>query len=316
MDIFLPIVGLIIGIALLVWSADEFTDSGARIAKLFQISPLVIGLVIFGFGTSAPELLVTGVSSFEGNAGIGIGNAVGSNIFNIALVLAICVIILPIHISKTTIKREWFFQLIAVVIAGYVLFDDFISLLDGVILASFFGLFLIYSFKTAKNTDMPKVEIGNKKDQSKVWLMLIFTLIVLMLSAKLVVWSGQTLAQSFGVPDLIIGLTLIALGTSLPELAVSVSSAIKKQHEMLLGNILGSNLFNTLAVLSLPGLIRPTEVDKEIMSRDYPVMLLVALLIVVLAYRRKGEYRLGKVSGVILLVVLTLYLMMLVKDVL
>jgi len=316
MDIFLPIVGLIIGIALLVWSADEFTDSGARIAKLFQISPLVIGLVIFGFGTSAPELLVTGVSSFEGNAGIGIGNAVGSNIFNIALVLAICVIILPIHISKTTIKREWFFQFIAVVIAGYVLFDNFISLIDGVILASFFGLFLIYSFKTAKNTDMPKVEIGNKKDQSKVWLMLIFTLIVLMLSAKLVVWSGQTLAESFGVPDLIIGLTLIALGTSLPELAVSVSSAIKKQHEMLLGNILGSNLFNTLAVLSLPGLIRPTEVDKEIMSRDYPVMLLVALLIVVLAYRRKGEYRLGKVSGVILLVVLTLYLMMLVKDVL
>jgi cation:H+ antiporter len=316
MDIFLPIIGLIIGIALLVWSADEFTDSGARIAKLFQISPMVIGLVIFGFGTSTPELLVTGVSSFEGNAGIGIGNAVGSNIFNIALVLAICVIILPIHISKTTIKREWFFQLIAVVIAGYVLFDNFISLIDGVILASFFGLFLIYSFKTAKNTDMPKVEIGNKKDQSKVWLMLIFTLIVLMLSAKLVVWSGQTLAQSFGVPDLIIGLTLIALGTSLPELAVSVSSAIKKQHEMLLGNILGSNLFNTLAVLSLPGLIRPTEVDKEIMSRDYPVMLLVALLIVVLAYRRKGEYRLGKVSGVILLVVLTLYLMMLVKDVL
>jgi cation:H+ antiporter len=316
MDIFLPIVGLIIGIALLVWSADEFTDSGARIAKLFQISPLVIGLVIFGFGTSAPELLVTGVSSFEGNAGIGIGNAVGSNIFNIALVLAICVIILPIHISKATIKREWFFQLIAVVIAGYVLLDNFISLIDGVILASFFGLFLIYSFKTAKNTDMPKVEIGNKKDQSKVWLMLIFTLIVLMLSAKLVVWSGQTLAQSFGVPDLIIGLTLIALVTSLPELAVSVSSAIKKQHEMLLGNILGSNLFNTLAVLSLPGLIRPTEVDKEIMSRDYPVMLLVALLIVVLAYRRKGEYRLGKVSGVILLVVLTLYLMMLVKDVL
>jgi cation:H+ antiporter len=316
MDIFLPIVGLIIGIALLVWSADEFTDSGARIAKLFQISPLVIGLVIFGFGTSAPELLVTGVSSFEGNAGIGIGNAVGSNIFNIALVLAICVIILPIHISKTTIKREWFFQFIAVVIAGYVLFDNFISLIDGVILASFFGLFLIYSFKTAKNTDMPKVEIGNKKDQSKVWLMLIFTLIVLMLSAKLVVWSGQTLAESFGVPDLIIGLTLIALGTSLPELAVSVSSAIKKQHEMLLGNILGSNLFNTLAVLSLPGLIRPTEVDKAIMSRDYPVMLLVALLIVVLAYRRKGEYRLGKVSGVILLVVLTLYLMMLVKDVL
>jgi cation:H+ antiporter len=316
MDIFLPIVGLIIGIALLVWSADEFTDSGARIAKLFQISPLVIGLVIFGFGTSAPELLVTGVSSFEGNAGIGIGNAVGSNIFNIALVLAICVIILPIHISRTTIKREWFFQLIAVVIAGYVLLDNFISLIDGVILASFFGLFLIYSFKTAKNTDMPKFEIGNKKDQSKVWLMLIFTLIVLMLSAKLVVWSGQTLAQSFGVPDLIIGLTLIALGTSLPELAVSVSSAIKKQHEMLLGNILGSNLFNTLAVLSLPGLIRPTEVDKEIMSRDYPVMLLVALLIVVLAYRRKGEYRLGKVSGVILLVVLTLYLMMLVKDVL
>ena len=227
MDIFLPIVGLIIGIALLVWSADEFTVSGARIAKLFQISPLVIGLVIFGFGTSAPELLVTGVSSFEGNAGIGIGNAVGSNIFNIALVLAICVIILPIHISKTTIKREWFFQFIAVVIAGYVLFDNFISLIDGVIFASFFGLFLIYSFKTAKNTDMPKVEIGNKKDQSKVWLMLIFTLIVLMLSAKLVVWSGQTLAQSFGVPDLIIGLTLIALGTSLPELAVSVSSAIK-----------------------------------------------------------------------------------------
>ena len=316
MDIFLPIVGLIIGIALLVWSADEFTDSGARIAKLFQISPLVIGLVIFGFGTSAPELLVTGVSSFEGNAGIGIGNAVGSNIFNIALVLAICIIILPIHISKTTIKREWFFQLIAVVIAGYVLFDNFISLIDGVILASFFGLFLIYSFKTAKNTDMPKVEIGNKKDQSKVWLMLIFTLIVLMLSAKLVVWSGQTLAESFGVPDLIIGLTLIALGTSLPELAVSVSSAIKKQHEMLLGNILGSNLFNTLAVLSLPGLIRPTEVDKEIMSRDYPVMLLVAILIVLLAYQRKGEYRLGKVSGVILLVVLTLYLMMLVKDVL
>jgi len=316
MDILLSVLGLILGTYLLIKSADEFTESGASIAKIFHISPMVIGLVIFGFGTSAPEFLVTGISSYYGDPGIGIGNAIGSNIFNIALVLAVCVIILPIHISKKVIKREWFFQFFAVLIAGYVLYDNYMSLSDGLILLSFFVLFLLYSYKTGKvASDIESVE-HTSKEKLRMWLIVSVSLLVLILSAKLVVSSGQALAEAFEVPDLIIGLTIIALGTSLPELAVSVSSALKKQHEMLVGNILGSNLFNTLAVLSLPGLIRPTEVDKEIMSRDYPVMLLVGLLIVVLAYRRKGEYRLGKVSGIILLVVLTLYLLMLVKDVL
>ena len=246
-DILLPILALLLGFALLIWSADEFTDNGAKIANIFSVSPLIIGLLIFGFGTSAPEMLVSGLAAMDGNTGLSIGNAIGSNIFNIALVLGISAIILPIKVNEDILKKEWIFLMVATLCAGLLLWDGRLDFVDGLILMTMLVLFLAYTFKESKNKshhEFDDLEQSVDKNQTtKAWIMLLVSLIVLISSAKLVVWGGVEVAKAFGISDLIIGLTVVALGTSLPELAVSIASALKKQYEMVVGNVIGSNLF-------------------------------------------------------------------------
>ena len=258
---FISILSLLIGFALLIWSADSFTDNGARIARIFNISPLIIGLLIFGFGTSAPEMLVSGLAAYDGHPELSIGNAFGSNIFNIGLVLAITAIIYPVTVEKSVLKKEWVFLFLSSLVVGFLLIDGFLSFLDGLILLALLFLFLFYVFSESKKGNSKDLEVkedsSNNQNKGRTWLLLLVSLIILVSSAKLVVWGGTNLALAFGVSDLIIGLTIVALGTSLPELAVAISSALKKQHQMIIGNIIGSNLFNTLGVLAIPGLILP-----------------------------------------------------------
>ena len=310
----LPILSLLAGFLLLMWSADAFTDNGAKIARIFNISPLVIGLLVFGFGTSAPEMLVSGLAAYDGIPEMSIGNAFGSNIFNIGLVLGVTAIILPITVEKSVLKKEWLYLFLSTLIVGFLLLDGFLSFTDGLILLSLLLLFLINVFRESKkgspiDTDILEINSQNK-DKGRTWLLLIVSLIILVSSAKLVVWGGVSIAEFFEIDKLIIGLTVVALGTSLPELAVSISSALKKQHQMVIGNIIGSNLFNTLGVLAIPALIVPftpeliLKVPPEVMSRDFVYMLILTLLIVILSMRLK----ISRFGGFILLTALSIYL--------
>jgi len=309
---FISFLSLLFGFGLLIWSADTFTDNGAKIAKIFNISPLIIGLLIFGFGTSAPEMLVSGLAAYDGHPELSIGNAFGSNIFNIGLVLAITAIIYPVTVEKAVLKKEWVFLFLSSLVAGFLLMDGFLSFLDGIILLALLFLFLFYVFNESKNGDNNALETSeqpiNNQDKRKIWLLLLVSLVILVSSARLVVWAGTNLALAFGVSDLIIGLTVVALGTSLPELAVAISSALKRQHQMIIGNIIGSNLFNTLGVLAIPGLILPFQIPEEVMSRDFIYMIILTLLILILSFKLK----INRFGGIILLGILALYLYQLV----
>lgn len=308
----ISVLSLLFGFTLLVWSADAFTDNGAKIARIFNISPLIIGLLIFGFGTSAPEMLVSGLAAYDGHPELSIGNAFGSNIFNIGLVLAVAAIIHPVIVEKNVLKKEWLFLFLSTLVIGFLLIDGFLSFIDGSILLTLLLLFLYYVFNESKKNNNLENEVSEdiNKDQSKgkTWLLLIISLVILVSSARLVVWGGTNLALAFGVSDLIIGLTVVALGTSLPELAVAISSALKKQHQMIIGNIIGSNLFNSLGVLAIPGLILPFQIPSEVMSRDYIYMLIFTLLILIFSLK----LRINRFGGLILLTILASYLYQLV----
>ena len=290
-DILLPIIALLSGFVLLIWSADEFTENGAKIANIFKVSPLIIGLLIFGFGTSAPEMLVSGLAAMDGNTGLSIGNAVGSNIFNIALVLGISAIIAPIEVHGDILKKEWVFLMLATLVAGLLLWDLRLDAIDGFILLTLLVLFLAYTFKAAKNTQNHEFDelkqAVDKSQTTKTWIMLLIGLIVLISSAKLVVWGGIEVAQAFGISDLVIGLTVVALGTSLPELAVSIASVLKKQYE---------------------GLIHPSDVAPEVITRDYPVMLLLTVLLFVVSYKFGKKHIINRFEGVVLVSVFSLYM--------
>lgn len=308
----ISVVSLLIGFTLLVWSADAFTDNGAKIARIFNISPLIIGLLIFGFGTSAPEMLVSGLAAYDGHPELSIGNAFGSNIFNIGLVLAVAAIIHPVIVEKNVLKKEWLFLFLSTLVIGFLLMDGFLSFVDGSILLILLLLFLYYVFNESKKDNNLENEVSEDiskvQSKGKTWLLLIISLVILVSSARLVVWGGTNLALAFGVSDLIIGLTVVALGTSLPELAVAISSALKKQHQMIIGNIIGSNLFNSLGVLAIPGLILPFQIPSEVMSRDYIYMLIFTLLILIFSLK----LRINRFGGLILLTILASYLYQLV----
>jgi len=312
----ISIISLVSGFILLIWSADAFTDNGAKIANIFKISPLIIGILIFGFGTSAPEMLVSGLAAFEGHPELSVGNAFGSNILNIALVLGVTAMIMPIKIELKVIKKEWFYLMFATLIAGLLLWDRHLGVIDGTILFGLLVVFLLYTFNESKKDHHEFDDLSSKIDidqKGKIWSILLISFIVLLVSAKLIVYGGTSLAVQFGVSDLIIGLTVVALGTSLPELAVSITGAIKKQHAMVVGNIIGSNLFNTVGVLAIPGLISPLYVPEKLITRDYPFMLVLTALIFLFVASNKfsKESAISRLEGVLFIFILFFYLYLL-----
>ncbi len=291
----LLVFALLAGLVVLVISADQFVNGTATIAKKLGVSPLIIGLTIVGFGTSAPEILVSAIASYQGNPALAIGNAIGSNIANIGLILGCTAIIAPIAVKSQILKRE-LPVLMAISVVCYLLGFDGLGMIDGVIMLTGLVLFLAWLIVTArkdKSSGSLEHEIENELPEPmstrKAWILFFVGLVGLLLSSKLLVWAAVNIAQHFGISDLVIGLTIVALGTSLPELAASIMSVLKKEDELALGNIIGSNVYNLLAVYSLPGLIAPGVLVDTVLTRDFPVMLILTAVIFILGYGFGGK---------------------------
>lgn len=307
-------VAIIAGFAILIWGADRFVDGAANIATNLGVSPLIVGLTIVGFGTSAPEMLVSALASFDGAPALGIGNALGSNIANIGLVLGITILVSPLAVHSDTLKRE--FPLLAFImgLALLLMWDQYLGFIDGLILFSGFIITLFgmaYLAVHSSNSDPLEREFKEEfsapsmtTKQSVVSFLI--GLVALLIGSKALVWGATGIATLLGVSDLIIGLTIVAIGTSLPELAASVISALKNQHDIAVGNIIGSNMFNILAVLAMPGLIQPSPLDINILQRDVPVM--ISLFVMLYFFARIGkDGKLGRFAGSILLVTYIAY---------
>lgn len=318
--LFLPSLLLIVGLVLLVWSSDIFVDGATSTAVRYKVSPLVIGVVIIGFGTSSPEIIVSIMASLEGNPGIAIGNAVGSNITNIGLVLGITALLAPIMVKSSVLKRELPILLIVTALGMVLLLNHTLGVVDGIILIATLSGILFWMIRSNRNapTDDPLVqevnqEIGEVPKLSKLrsMLYLIGGLALLMISAQMMIWGAVEIAEYFEVPDLIIGLTIIAIGTSLPELAAAVAAALKSEVDMMIGNILGSNLFNITAVLAVPALLAPQLIDSQVLQRDYPIMIAFTIAMLLVALPRKGNAVISRIEGFLLLALFVGYLTLL-----
>ncbi|MEC7546516.1 MAG: calcium/sodium antiporter [Thalassolituus sp.] len=296
---------IIVGLIFLVWSADKFVIGAAATARHLGMSPLLVGLTIVAIGTSAPEMFVSAIASLDGVGNLAIGNAIGSNITNIALVLGITALVAPIPLQKSLLKKELPLLMMITLLAGVVLIDLELNLVDALILiaALVFALFLMFQQSSESGESvMDEDEAAEIESTStaKATFWLIAGLAVLMASSKALVWGASGVATAFGVSDLVIGLTIVAIGTSLPELAASVASALKGHHDIAIGNVIGSNIFNLLAVMPIPGILAVTAVEPMALYRDYMVMAgatFLLLLFFVICYR-KGT--LGRLPGILL----------------
>ncbi len=305
----LPILALISGLALLVWSADRFVEGSASTARHFGMPPLLIGMVIVGFGTSMPEMVVSVISAFQGNPGIALGNAYGSNITNIALILGLTALIKPIAVHSQVLRKELPILTAISILAAWQLWDGEITRFDAFILL---GVFVGLMTWTVWQGMLKKGDtLGKEMEQElevhatplpRAVLWLVVGLVLLIVSSRILVWGAVEIAHGFGVSDLIIGLTIVAVGTSLPELASSIIATRKGEHDIALGNILGSNLFNTLAVVGIAGTIHPMVVGPEVFSRDILVMVALTVSLFIICYGFKGPGRINRVEGGALLV--------------
>ena len=307
---FLAVAAVVIGLALLVWSADRFVDGSASTARHFDMPPLLIGMVIVGFGTSAPEMVISALAAMQGNPGIALGNAYGSNITNIALILGLTALIKPINVHSRILRQELPILVAITLLAAWQLFDGEVSRMDAWGLLGVFGVLMAWTVWQGlrEKSDALGIEMEQEMRDSVmplrkalVWLGL--GLVMLIASSRILVWGAVEIARIFGVSDLIIGLTVIAVGTSLPELASSIIAARKGEHDIALGNILGSNFFNTLAVVGCAGSISPMAAGPEVFSRDIMVMtaLTVSLFFLGYGFRGPGLGRINRYEGIFLL---------------
>ena len=300
----LAIIAVIIGLAVLVWSADTFIDGATSLAVRFNMPSFLIGVVILGIGTSAPELVVSALAAVAGSPDLALGNAYGSNIINITLVLGVTALISPILIRANVIRHDLILLLAVTALAAFQLLDGNLSMTDGIVLiASLIGVLLIQIFLSLRNNTAADVDAPKDINIAKALATLTLGLLLLIVSSRSIVWGAVELATLWGMSELLIGLTIVAIGTSLPELVASVAAARRGEHDMALGNVIGSNLFNTLGVVGVATVISPIKnIAPEILSRDVLMMAGVTLLLFVLAiiaYNRQGEMKRG--SGLVLI---------------
>ena len=299
---------ILAGFVLLIWSADRFIFGAAAFARNLNISPLVIGMTIVGFGTSAPEMLVSVFASLDGSPAMAIGNALGSNITNIALVLGVTALIIPLDVHSRILRKEMPLLIVAMLLALVLLIDGELGITDGVLL---FGSLIMVMWwitqqaLTERQHDAMEDEFddeiprGVATPRAIFWL--VAGLIVLVASSKLLVFGAVNIATAMGISELIIGLTIIAIGTSLPELAATIAGALKKEHDIAIGNIVGSNLFNVLGVLAVPGLLAPAPLAEGILQRDLPIVLILTFTLFIMAYGFRAPGRINRLEGGILL---------------
>ncbi|SFR53316.1 cation:H+ antiporter [Marinobacter daqiaonensis] len=306
----LPAFAVVSGLVLLVWSADRFVDGSAQTARYFGMPPLLIGMLVVGFGTSAPEMVVSALASVGGNPGIALGNAYGSNITNIALILGLTALIAPIAVQSLILRKELPVLLAVSLFAFWQVLDGDLTRVDALLLILVFLGLLVWSlWQGLRNPDdalgtevqqeLGAVAAPGYPGKAVAWMLI--GLLLLILASRILVWGAVEIASALGVSDLLIGLTVVAVGTSLPELASSLIAIRKGEHDIALGNVLGSNLFNTLAVVGIAGLISPLTVPPEILTRDLPVMMALTLSLFVFGYGFRGPGRINRLEGGILL---------------
>lgn len=303
----LPIAAIIVGLLLLIWSADRFVDGAAATARHFGMPQLLIGIVIIGFGTSAPEMIVSALSALNGNPGIALGNAYGSNITNIGLILGLTALVLPLAVNSQVLKQELPVLIFVTALSAFLIMDGDVLRLDAWILLGIFFIYMGWTIWTGlSNRDDSLVHDVKEELQEQEYMSLakalmwvVIGLALLMGSSQLLVWGAVEIAHYFGVSDLVVGLTIVAVGTSLPELASSIAAARKNEVDLAVGNIIGSNLFNTLAVVGLAGAIAPMQIEQEVFTRDMPVMSVLTVLLLVFGFGKKGQ--INRVKGLILL---------------
>lgn len=312
-----PIAAIIVGLILLVWSADRFVDGAAGTAKYFGMPALLIGIIIVGFGTSAPEMVVSALAASEGNPGIALGNAYGSNITNIGLILGFTALISPIAVSSQVMKKELPILIGVTAYAAWQIFDGSITRIEAFLLLAVFAAimgFTIYQELQHKKQESPDSDDKSSVSLGKAIMWLILGLVLLIVSSRMLVWGAVEIAHALGISDLIIGLTIVAVGTSLPELASSIIAAIKGEHDIALGNIIGSNLFNTLTVVGIAGAIHPMEVSSEVFYRDMSVMAALTILLLLFGMGKKGKARINRFEGAVLVLSYVAYTVYLVST--
>jgi len=303
---FLAVAG---GAGLMTLSADRFVIGAAAVAYNLRVPPLIIGLTIVGLGTSSPEIIVSAMAAWQGDTGIAVGNAIGSNTINIALVLGLTALITPLDVHSSIPRRELPVLIGIMLVAWLMLADGTLGRLDGILLVAGVAPVLAWmtrvGMKSRESRDALDEEFGEEIRTGMTMPLALFWLVLgflfLLLSSRLLVWGAVSVAHYLGISELVIGIVVVALGTSLPELAASLASALKQEHDIAIGNVIGSNIFNLLAVLGLPGVIHPGAIDAHVIYRDFPVMFLMTLMLFAMAYGFRGPGRITRFGGVILL---------------
>ncbi|QTF91241.1 calcium/sodium antiporter [Halomonas sp. BM-2019] len=320
----LPAVAVMAGLVLLMWSAERFVDGAAATSARLGLSPLLIGMLVIGFGTSAPELVVSALAAGQGNPGLALGNAYGSNIANIGLILGLVALISPLAVHSTVVRRELPLLGAATLLSALLMWGGVIGRLEGalllVLLAAFIGVSVVRGLKQggdplATDTAESLAEHPMSLAAGLAWTGV--GLVLLVISSRILVWGAVSIAQGLGVSDLIIGLTVVAVGTSLPELASSISALRRREHDLVLGNVVGSNLFNTLGVVGLAAVIHPIQVGAEVLLRDWSLMAAMTVLMAIFALGWRGrEGRINRLEGAALLAMYLTYTAWLVHLVL
>ena len=313
----LNILAVVAGFAILIWGANRFVVGASATARNLGVPPLIIGLTVVGFGTSAPEMLVSGLAAWNGNPGISVGNALGSNIANIGLVIGATALVAPISVHSNTLRREFPLLFVFMMLGLLLLIDGYLSLWDGVILIT--GMFVMLYWITrialrSRTTDPMQKEFAEEiplhMPMWKAGLWLLLGLALLLVGSRLVVYGAVEIAHWLGISDLIIGLTVIAIGTSLPELAASIMCILKKEDDIAVGNVVGSNMFNLLGVMGIPGLIMPFQVPAEALSRDFVVMFGLTIALFAMSFGLGGNHgRITRLKGTALLVSFLAYML-------
>jgi cation:H+ antiporter len=308
---------LVIGLAALAIGADRFVAGAASLASSLRISPLVVGLTVVSLGTSLPELLVTATAVVVGHSSMGLGNVLGSNISNICLVLGICALLQPLMVESKLFRLEYPTLLLATVATWLMSLNRLISRLEGLVLliglATYLFLVIRLESESTQKVRAPIRSTAPVTMRKMLFVNMIGGLVLLLVGSRLVVWGGVGLGQALGLSDLVIGLTIVAVGTSLPELATSVAGVLKKQHSIAVGNVIGSNLINTTAIIGIPSILVPMEVEGAVLLRDYPMVFFVSLALWPIFWsRRKGEGRVNRWEALLLLAAYLFYLSLLV----
>ena len=309
MQIEIAVVLVLVGFLLLIWSADLLVDNASELAGNLGISTFLVGVVIVGFGTSAPELFVSAMAALEGKGNLALGNALGSNITNIGMVLGSAALVRTLPVCRSSATIDLPIVLLTGVLAILLILDGVLSFIDGIILLAVLVGYLVWSAKARPSQelspDTPETSCNASKSTAVCAAWTVFSILVLMAASKMLVSGAVTIAEYFGVGELIIGLTIVAIGTSLPELAAAIAAARRGVHDMIIGNIIGSNIFNTLGVLGLTGAIQATEIDTSALWRDFPVMFAFTALMFIFALT-KGSF--SRTEGTILLTAYIAYI--------